>query len=1016
MARPEEHLDTLRHEGDAAVEVPVAPDAGSATIRRVDESRYTVVREFGRGGQSVVYLAYDLEIGRNVAFKQLLPAHREAAASEGTLHDLEARFLREARVTGQLEHPNIVPVYEVGRRADGSLYYTQKLVRGRSLETALAACTSFAERLRLLPHFLGICQAIAYAHGRGVLHRDLKPSNVMLGAHGETIVLDWGLAKTAKDPAKATPDPVDSLLGTDSGRTREGSVMGTPAYMSPEQAEGAAADERSDVWSLGVILYELLAGRRPFEGRDTTEVLRAVRAGDCPPLRRVCPSAPPELAGIAERALQRDPNRRYQAGQALLDDVNAWFSGGRISAYDRPFAELRRWISRNRGLATLAGLSLLLLAAMAVQAKRQLASTRASLARAYVNAAHDAQRDYRWSDARRAYQAALDADDDGATRMEAAIDWTELVPVETVEAHAWWVSSVATSPDGRWVATGSLDGTVALRAAGSLEMVREFVVGESEVIGALAFSPDSRVLVSGHDWGRAVAWDTASGRTVADLHLPANPTSFAFAPDGKLLAIGTSDNITVLYDVAEGGLRERPSRAIGRAVAFSPDGKLLAAAFTVNSGAGTLRLYPIGDLQNPVVLGAGDRGYGRPHFLADGTLMTGARGVVLRWNVASRRQIGVIDEATSGLATAAIATSHDGRTLAIAGIDRAWVFDIASSRQLASIQLRAMGFDVAFSADDSEVLLATRSAAVLRWRYRPRLPLAADHRDVKFVPGGHHLAVASPAGIQLLDADSGRELAHSAGGASWIAVAAGDSSRIAVVRNDDAIDLLRAEDLSLESRMAEPAADAGRARSPSPQDPRTSIGLSGDGRRLYVAREGELVAMEVPTRRLLWRASAPWRDWFGVHAAADSPALAIDAREGLFLYDGESGREIAKLDVPYPALAFAGGRLLAGTPRGRLLAIDPRTGKVEREVAMAGSAAQSLQPSDIQRVFAAAALDGNTRIWDSATLQPLVQQPTPGNDFASLYGFSSDGRLLLFSDRSKGGLGIVRFGPPTSRF
>ena len=164
--------------------------------------RYEMKREFGRGGQSSVWLSLDKHIGREVAFKQLLPQHSDprAGASNRVVTSMGVRFLREARITGQLEHPSIVPVYEVGRRPDGTFYYTQKLVRGRTFTDALKLCKTLHERLQMLGHFIDLCQAIAYAHQRDIIHRDLKPANMMVGEFGETVVLDWGLAKQINGP------------------------------------------------------------------------------------------------------------------------------------------------------------------------------------------------------------------------------------------------------------------------------------------------------------------------------------------------------------------------------------------------------------------------------------------------------------------------------------------------------------------------------------------------------------------------------------------------------------------------------------------------------------------------------------------------------------------------------------------------------------------------------------------------------------------------------------------------
>jgi serine/threonine protein kinase len=210
------------------------PSGTRAPLSNETEGRYTLLRELGRGGLSVVYLAYDTHVGRQIAFKQLL-ASRQGTSEPNALSVAQARFVREARITAQLDHPGIAPVHEVGHRADGSLYATQKLVRGRTLAEVLGACSSLSDRLSLLQPRLSACQAVAFAHSRGVIHRDLKPANMMVGELGEVVVLDWGLARTADEapvelPAapQGTTPPVTSLLESDAARTLEGAVMERP--------------------------------------------------------------------------------------------------------------------------------------------------------------------------------------------------------------------------------------------------------------------------------------------------------------------------------------------------------------------------------------------------------------------------------------------------------------------------------------------------------------------------------------------------------------------------------------------------------------------------------------------------------------------------------------------------------------------------------------------------------------------------------------------------------------------
>lgn len=339
--RPEDEAAAPNPAGTDAGPVPVTRHTVEAMLRRLrggEEERYLPGAEIGKGGHGRVMVVYDTYIGRRVALKRLRKG-RGATPRE------IARFLEEVQITGQLEHPNIVPVHALGLLPDGEVYFTMKLVEGRTLERVLRSIKrgdQDARReftlFRLLRIIQDACQAVAFAHSRGVIHRDLKPSNIMLGDFGEVQVMDWGLAKvmdgSEEEPEPAATPGVQTTHGLDDAIvTQVGTVKGTPAYMAPEQARGLVevVGERSDVYSLGVILYEVLTHRRPFAGKDPRKVVRSVAFDQPIAPRKRAPhrNIPVELDQLAVRCLSKDPDKRPQSAQELFDEIENYLEGSK---------------------------------------------------------------------------------------------------------------------------------------------------------------------------------------------------------------------------------------------------------------------------------------------------------------------------------------------------------------------------------------------------------------------------------------------------------------------------------------------------------------------------------------------------------------------------------------------------------------------------------------------------------------------------------------------------------------
>jgi serine/threonine-protein kinase len=344
----------------------VPGSAASGPTRR--DGRFQVLRPHARGGLGEVFVARDGELNREVALKEIQNQHADHPESR-------SRFVLEAEITGALEHPGIVPVYGLGTYPDGRPYYAMRFIRGESLQEAIKR---FHEAERpgrdpgeralalhgLLRRFVDVCQAIAYAHSRGVIHRDLKPGNVMLGQYGETLVVDWGLAK----PLGATglPEylplsvegPVRPASHGESAPTFAGMAVGTPQYMSPEQAAGRIDElgPASDVYSLGATLYSALVGKPPLDGADISEMLILVQQGKVPTAREANPTVPPALSAVCQKAMALLPENRYPTAKALAEDVERWLADEPTTAWPEPWhVRARRWIGRHRtGVTTAA--------------------------------------------------------------------------------------------------------------------------------------------------------------------------------------------------------------------------------------------------------------------------------------------------------------------------------------------------------------------------------------------------------------------------------------------------------------------------------------------------------------------------------------------------------------------------------------------------------------------------------------------------------------------------------------
>jgi len=518
-----------------AASAPALPGPGSLLH---DRERYEVLGEHGRGGLGRVSRAHDRALGRDVAIKELI--------SRGPVS--EVRFLREALITARLEHPGIVPVHEAGRWPDGTPFYAMKLVAGRSLHALIAERPAVTDRIGLLHHVIAVADAIAYAHGRNIIHRDLKPANVIVGDFGETIVIDWGLAKDlTSSEVSATGDRPPAAHGDDD-LTRTGSVLGTPAYMAPEQARGEPVDQRADVFAIGAMLWGLCAVEKmPPARRARDRVLR--RAG-----------IDEDLAAIIAKALDDDPAHRYPDAGALAADLKAFKSGARIAARRYSLiAMLAHWARRNRRLAVSAIAAITVVAAGTTAFVRNVTTERdrADLALARAEAAHSA------ADA--AGRATL------AAYQDVSLKNAELLLASDPSA-AWDVLQGYRGPDQERaeLLRAKADGLGVATVRGAVHTDTVYALHPLADGSLLSISEDGRVAVTTLDGTWRVVASNAAIRVPSAFSSARGLLAYACRPEG----------ICLLDPIRRSGHALRtPGFGVPASLDLAPDGERLVARY-----------------------------------------------------------------------------------------------------------------------------------------------------------------------------------------------------------------------------------------------------------------------------------------------------------------------------------------------------------------------------------------------------------------------------------------------------
>ncbi|MCX7805101.1 MAG: protein kinase [Planctomycetota bacterium] len=614
------HPDPAAGHRDAAVRQSPMPGSGSATepadprsdqpaadapiARRIGP--YEIVREIGRGGMGTVLMARDTALKRDVAIKFIGP--ESATQKEDRL-----RFIREARITGRLEHPGIPPVHFLARDEQGREFFVMKLIEGRALSDILAMCHSgdAATRRefplpRLLAIFERVCETVGFAHSRGVIHRDLKPANVMVGDHGEIWVLDWGVAKEidGEPGGKSGGEPAGSRVaedgeaggrstgnGEDAGLTMAGTTVGTPEYMAPEQARGEKLDERTDIFGLGALLYEILVGHPPIRGSTREAVVCNAAMAKHVPIRQTARGRkiPPALAAIAEKCLRLDPKERYRSTAELVRDLRAFAAGNPVSAMpDTAMDRLRRFVRRNGTAVGASAAAVLLLAVLAAgaavviaqrereaaEAERAAREREAEAARA-VMAARAKELEAAES-RRKAQEAEAARERETALRLQAELEKQKVIAAGAERAARRLRAFEPCSKAMDLISRGQLPDRAAELARRALDIDPEFPEAQFVLAEALRAAGLPKDAADAYMKADAMSLRATSRHNLQAL------LSAAFAYDGA----GYYREAERAFEIADSSDRDDPLAMVGRSFRAAHRGRVAEAARIAAEAAG----------------------------------------------------------------------------------------------------------------------------------------------------------------------------------------------------------------------------------------------------------------------------------------------------------------------------------------------------------------------------------------------------------------------------------------------